>query len=165
MQTPALTTRRLHRQVKQGHCVSKTANGLPLSFRKGLILGKTFHYSLILKCSRRTHTDPLSIHLPSWSSSSQTRRHSLVAKLHLCYNDLLNMPEDISFCRWLLSIFRAMTNTDGCNITNVLWRKLKRVCCSPTRNKEQFPLGSWRLAVTCLIWTLGNMHMAMEDRR
>lgn len=165
MQTPALTTQRLHRQAKQGHCVSKTANGLPLYFRKGLILGKTFHYSLILKCSRRTHTDLLSIHLPSWSSSSQTRRHSLVAKLHLCYDDLLNMPEDISFCRWLLSIFWAMTNTDGCNFTNVLWRKLKCVCCSPTRNKEQFPLGSWRLVVTCLIWTLSNMHMAMEDRR
>ena len=165
MQMPSLTTQKLHRQVRQGRSVPDTPNSLSFAFRKGLRFGKTFCYCLSLRCFRRMYAELLSLPVPSWSSSLQMRRHLLVAKLHLRYDNLLDMPEDISFCRWLLPIFWAVTNTDGCNITNVLWGKLKCVCCSPTGNREQFQLASWRLAVTCLIWTLSNLHMATEDGR
>lgn len=149
---PSLTTRTLHRQVRQGCSVPDTLNCLSLAFRKGWRLVRL----LLLK------SEMLQEHV--WRTSQlphvllerllQVRRHLLVAKLHLRYDNLLDVPEDVSFCRWLLPIFWAVTNTDGCNLTNVLRRKLKGVCCSPTGNRERLQFVSWRLVVTCLIWTL-----------
>lgn len=55
----------------------------------------------------------------------------LVSKLFFCYNNLFYMPVSLPF--HFLPIFGCVAQTDGSNIANILWRKLKSVNISPEK--------------------------------